>query len=98
MLLKPLLAAFCFHDEIIMLKNFNTKFSSRVAVGMEISCIFATLNLLKINSYVKTHKRDADSIREGCPQIPGKDEGKTDGNARTKRKKNCQLRNGDANV
>ena len=66
-----------------MLKNFNIKFSSGEAAGMEISCNFAALNLLKINSYVKTHKRDADSVREGCPQIPGKDEGKTDGDART---------------
>ena len=81
-----------------MLKNFNTKFSSRAAAGMEISCNFAALNLLKINSYVKTHKRDADSVREGCPQIPGKDEGKTDGDARTESTKNCRLRNGDANV
>ena len=83
MLLKPLLAAFCFHGGIIMLKNFNIKFSSREAAGMENNCNFATLNLLKINSYVKTNQRDADSVREGCPQIPGKDEGKTDGNTRT---------------
>ena len=66
-----------------MLKNFNIKFSSGVAAGMGINCNFAALNLLKINSYVKTHKRDADSVREGCPQIPGEDEGKTDGDART---------------
>ena len=71
MLLKPLLAAFCFHGGIIMLKNFNIKFSSREAAGMENNCNFATLNLLKINSYVKTNQRDADSVREGCPQVPG---------------------------
>ena len=34
-------AAGGFHGGIIMLKNFNTKFSSRVAAGMEISCNFA---------------------------------------------------------
>ena len=38
-----------------MLRIFNTKFSSGEAAGMEISCNFAALNLLKINSYVKTN-------------------------------------------
>ena len=66
-----------------MLKKFNIIFSLQSAARMKINCIFAVLNLLKINSYVKTNQRDADSVREGCPQIPGKDEGKTDGNART---------------
>ena len=33
-----------------MLRIFNTKFSSGAAAGMEISCNFAALNLLKINS------------------------------------------------
>ena len=66
-----------------MLKKFNIIFSLQSAARMKINCIFAVLNLLKINSYVKTNQRDADSVREGCPQIPGKDEGKTDGDART---------------
>ena len=74
-----------------MLKKFNIIFSLQSAAGMEISCNFAAINLLKINSYVKTNQRDADSVWEGCPQIPGKDEGKTDGNARTESTKNCSL-------
>ena len=65
---------------------------------MKKSCNFAVLNLFKIISYVKTYKRDTDSVWEGCPQILGKNEGKTDGDARTKRKKNSQLRNGDEYV